>query len=183
MGAILHLQSPPLPPRRRRQGLRPTIGLSGSVPPRQEAAPQNGAPQMAVPPPGPDPNRSRHPPLPRLRQGARRPGPLQLRGRLGGDFDGQQRIRRNAGPRRLLRHRASERRGGRVSGPRVFAKRPRFRDEGIDALDPEGYDNAGESDPTFRAGQADGSSAERTGPDRYRGQASDPVLRPADAHG
>ncbi|CAN1815044.1 hypothetical protein LINPERHAP1_LOCUS27311 [Linum perenne] len=78
MGTILHLQSPTLPPGRRRQGLRPTARLLGPLPPRQEAPPQNGPPQMALPQPGPDPNRHRHPDLPRFDQGARIQGQILL---------------------------------------------------------------------------------------------------------
>ncbi|CAN0863952.1 hypothetical protein LINGRAHAP2_LOCUS8815 [Linum grandiflorum] len=110
MGTILHLQSPTLPPGRRRQGLRSAVSLLGTLPPRQETPPPDGTSQMAVPQPGPGPNRSRNWNLSRVGQGARRPGPILLR-RVEFEFDRveQQRVRRDDGARRLLRDRAPPR--------------------------------------------------------------------------
>ncbi|KAJ6850374.1 putative UPF0481 protein [Iris pallida] len=80
VGPALHLPRPQVPPRGRRESLRPPARLPRPLPPRQAPPPPHGAAQVARPPPGPPPHRPPRRALPRLRPAPRGESPRLLRG-------------------------------------------------------------------------------------------------------
>ncbi|KAJ6794956.1 putative UPF0481 protein [Iris pallida] len=180
VGPALHLPRPQVPPRGRRESLRPPARLPRPLPPRQAPPPPHGAAQVARPPPGPPPHRPPRRALPRLRPAPRGESPRLLRGH---HRPHQQRLRRDHGPRRHLHPRAlPRRRQGGLQAARLLPQRPHLRHARHHALHPARHDHAGEPDPPLRARPPARGPGRPARPLRPGRPDCAPLLRPPHAH-